>query len=144
MTNPFTVAAYGVYISRFIRYSRASICYSDIVKHHWSLSKKSMSQGFVLVAEYLYLICCRVFYSIYITFHVTKYPCIPLIMILTLVQTGLGFRRKSLSCVVFCSILFTFMDILLFVFVLYSESVNYDLYQAFSIGVVPNKCCVFF
>lgn len=29
-------------------------------------------------------------------------------------------------------------------FVLYSESVNYDLYQAFSIGVVPNKCCVFF
>lgn len=29
-------------------------------------------------------------------------------------------------------------------FVLYSESVNYDLYQAFSIGVVVNKCCVFF
>jgi hypothetical protein len=42
----FPTPTYGVYISQFIRYSRASSNYSDFLKHHLHLRNRLLDQGY--------------------------------------------------------------------------------------------------
>ena len=54
-SNIRTSPAYGIYISQFIRYSRACSSYSDFVKRHQCLSRKLMNQGYVKERLVLFL-----------------------------------------------------------------------------------------
>ena len=48
-SNMLAAPAYGVYIFQFIRYSRACGCYQDFIDRGFILTRKLLSQGFLLV-----------------------------------------------------------------------------------------------
>ena len=47
--------AYGVYISQFIRYARASSNYSDFLKRHLHLRNRLLDQGYTKIRLRLYV-----------------------------------------------------------------------------------------